>query len=234
MNILHNVIIYFNLISTERDITQLSSTQKHSMYTSSKKMNQQGYVHRGPKEILNDTLQTRKFYTKVLTISNITYLLIQVLIFWESFTSKYMLLFGLTSGLSWSALLFVRSLDLTEKDLYMGPDGDINDIVLYIYSHMPQNIRETIMFALFVQFFSLFSNYSWYLLLMVPISYLLFQWQYYHRKVMSSPDKKWLLTNIYINKKNFLLIFNSLVFFLVVNFWLCWNCSWQYRVNLMD
>jgi hypothetical protein len=160
------------------------------MYTSSKKMNQQGYVHRGPKEILNDTLQTRKFYTKVLTISNITYLLIQVLIFWESFTSKYMLLFGLTSGLSWSALLFVRSLDLTEKDLYMGPDGDINDIVLYIYSHMPQNIRETIMFALFVQFFSLFSNYSWYLLLMVPISYLLFQWQYYHRKVMSSPDKK--------------------------------------------
>jgi hypothetical protein len=42
---------------------------------------------------------------------------------------------------------------------------------------------------------------------MVPISYLLFQWQYYHRKVMSSPDKKWLLTNIYINKKKFSLNF---------------------------
>lgn len=160
------------------------------MYTSSKKVSSQGYVHRGPKEILNDTLQCRQFYTKVLTISNITYLLIQLLIFWDTFTTKYIFLFALTSALSWSSLLFVKSLDLTEKDLYIGPEGDANDIVLYFYSHMPQNIRETIFFALFVQFFSLFSNYSWCLLLMVPVSYLIFQWQYYHRKLMSTPNDK--------------------------------------------
>ena len=130
---------------------------------------------RGLKQILEENTETIKFYFNLLAISNGVFLAIRYLLFWESFTTKYIVLFGFTSILSWLAFYFMKSMttpEFNENGTIIGPGSDLN-----MQGHISEYLKDVIIFSAIVQSLSLISDYFWLLLIVAPcyVFYLLWK-----------------------------------------------------------
>lgn len=115
------------------------------------------------------------FASKVLSISNIAYVSVQYLLFWESFTTQYIILFSTTSLLAWLAYYFMKNMSKPELDEFgkvVGPGSDLN-----MQGHISEYFKDAILFAVIVHVMSLFSNYMWFLLLVVPCYLFVLLWK---------------------------------------------------------
>ena len=122
---------------------------------------------RGEKQILQENADTIAFYFNVLAASNLLYLALRYALFWESFTTKFVVLFSLTSLLSWASYHFMKYMArpvLAEDNVTVISAGsDLN-----MQGHVSDYLKDIMLFSPIVFFFSLLSNYFWLLLLVYP------------------------------------------------------------------
>ena len=121
---------------------------------------------RGEKQILEENEQTIKFYFNVFAGTNLIYLAIRYLFFWESFSTKFMILYGLTSALSGAAYYFINRMGkplVDESGKIIGAGSDLN-----MQGHISEYAKDVILFASIVFVFTLISDYFWLLLLVAP------------------------------------------------------------------
>jgi hypothetical protein len=121
---------------------------------------------RGEKLILEENEQTIKFYFNVYAGSSIVYFVIRYFLFWESFTTKFMILFALTSTLSGAAYYFINRMGkplVDENGKVIGAGSDLN-----MQGHISEYAKDIILFAAIVFFSTLISDYFWLLLLVAP------------------------------------------------------------------
>ncbi len=114
-------------------------------------------------------------FVKVLSISNIAYISVQYLFFWESFTTTYIILFTTTSLLAWLAYYFMKNMskpELDESGKIVGPGSDLN-----MQGHISEYFKDAILFSVIVHALSLLSNYMWFLLLVVPCYLFVLLWK---------------------------------------------------------
>lgn len=138
--------------------------------------NQKGkQATRGLKQILIENQETIKFYFQVLAVSNVIYVGITFLLFWESFTAKYMFLFISTSLIAWVAWYFMKNMANPELDYdgnVVGPGSDLN-----MQGHVSEYFKDAILFSVIVHGLSLISNYFWLLLIIVPVYLFVLLWK---------------------------------------------------------
>ena len=112
---------------------------------------------RGEKQILQDNADTVKFYFNVLAASNVAYLALRYLFFWESFTTKFVVLFTLTSLLSWASFYFMKYMAkpiLAEDNVTVISAGsDLN-----MQGHVSDYLKDIMLYSPIVYIFSLVSN----------------------------------------------------------------------------
>ena len=96
------------------------------------KMNKQNKgkkATRGEKQILEENVQTIKFYFYLHAGSNAAYLLLRYLLRWDDFTTKYIVLYCLTLFLSSAGYYFISHAGRPLKDengLIVGAGSDLN------------------------------------------------------------------------------------------------------------
>lgn len=130
---------------------------------------------RGLKLILVENQETVQFYLRVLTISSLTYLAVQYLFFWDNFTTKYISLFIITSSIALLAFYFMKKMAKPEMDeggLIIGAGSDLN-----MQGHISEYFKDIILFTVIVHALSLFSNYLWFTLIIVPIYGFILIWK---------------------------------------------------------
>ena len=131
---------------------------------------------RGEKQILEENAQTINFYFKVLSISNLSYLALRYVFFWDSFTFKFMFLFGLTSALSWAAYNFMAYMGRPILDEYGKPMSAGSD--LNMKGHISEYFKDIILFVSIIVYPpTLISNYFWLLLIIAPVYAFVLLWK---------------------------------------------------------
>ena len=130
---------------------------------------------RGLKQILEENEQTIKFYFNVLSITQCVYLLVTYFIFWPSFTTMYICLFGLTASASWLAFYFMKSMAAPVKE----ENGAIIDAGsdLNMTGHISEYLKDIILFSTIVQLMSFLSSYFWWLLVIAPVYVFYLLWK---------------------------------------------------------
>lgn len=119
---------------------------------------------RGEKQIIEENRQTIDLYFNIVAISNIAYFVIRYLIFWESFTTKFIALYTFTALASCGAYYFIS---------YMGKSGsDLN-----MQGHISEYAKDVILFSVIVYILSLISNYFWLTILVAPIYVFYLLWK---------------------------------------------------------
>ncbi len=122
---------------------------------------------KGQKQIVAENESTLKFYFNIIAGVNAVYLLLTFLLFWESFTLLYMMLFMTTTGVYLGSYKFMASMAKASYDPMSGAllDGGID---LNMEQGMAENMKDLILLTAIVQTLSLLSNYFWLLLLAAP------------------------------------------------------------------
>jgi hypothetical protein len=106
------------------------------------------------------------FYFNVLLVSNVAYLALRYLLFWNSFTVKFMMLYTLTCIGGSIAYYFMSYLGQPIKDennVIIGAGSDLN-----MPGHVSEYAKDIVLFSPIVYILSLISNYFWLSLLIVP------------------------------------------------------------------
>ncbi len=122
---------------------------------------------KGQKQIVEDNKATLNFYLYVICGANALYLCITFLLFWDSFTTLYILLLGTTSAIYVGSYKFMASMARATYDPAGGAllDGGID---LNMEQGMAEHSKDLILLTAGVQVLSLLSNYFWLLLLLAP------------------------------------------------------------------
>lgn len=84
---------------------------------------------RGEKQILEENNSTISYYYYVFVISNFGYLALRYLLFWESFTGKFIVLYALTALVASVAYYFISYMGRPIKDesgAVVGAGSDLN------------------------------------------------------------------------------------------------------------
>jgi len=121
---------------------------------------------KGQKQILEENAQTMKFYTYIILGANVIYLAASYLLFWDSFTTFYMFLFGVTTAVYCGTYKFMSSMARAS----FGPDGSLLDggIDLNMNEGMAEHMKDLILLTAATQVLSTLSNYFWLLILLAP------------------------------------------------------------------
>ncbi|KAK3085274.1 hypothetical protein FSP39_000941 [Pinctada imbricata] len=121
---------------------------------------------KGAKQIAEENKSTLSFYRNISFGVNALYVVLQYILFWESFTALYIFLFLLALCAHFGCYQFLA---------YMGKgryttDGHLIDpgIDLNMESGMAEHAKDVILFTSIVQGLSIISNYFWLLLLVIP------------------------------------------------------------------
>lgn len=84
---------------------------------------------RGEKQILEENKSTVNYYFLVLVISNVSYLVLRYLLFWQSFTTYYIVLYVITALVASLAYYFVSYMGrpiVDENGTIIGAGSDLN------------------------------------------------------------------------------------------------------------
>ena len=130
---------------------------------------------RGEKQILEENQQTIKFYYNVYAGSNLIYLGLIYLFFWQSFTIKFMILYSLTAGVSGAAYYFISRVGrplVDESGKVVGAGSDLN-----MQGHVSEYAKDVVLFPPIVYTCTLISNYFWLLLLVAPMYAFYLLWK---------------------------------------------------------
>ncbi|XP_074661873.1 transmembrane protein 208-like [Tubulanus polymorphus] len=122
---------------------------------------------KGQKQIVEENKSTLNYYLYIITAVNAVYILLQVLLFWDSFTLFYWFLYGLALTVSIGCYQFMAYM---AKAKY-GASGNLIDggIDLNMESGMAEHTKDMIILTAVSQSLSLISGYFWLLLLLGPI-----------------------------------------------------------------
>ena len=130
---------------------------------------------RGEKQILVENESTIKFYFNVFAISNGAYLLLRYLLFWQSFTTKFIFLYALTLVISAAAFYFINYIGRPMRDetgAVIGAGSDLN-----MPGHISEYAKDVILFAAIVHILTLVSDYFWLVLITVPVYVFYLLWK---------------------------------------------------------
>ncbi|RNA10890.1 transmembrane protein -like [Brachionus plicatilis] len=130
---------------------------------------------RGTKQIIEENRQTVDFYFNVFTISNVAYLIIRYLLFWDTFSAKFILLYTLTAFTSLVAYYFISYVGkpiLDEKGIAVDYSSDLN-----MSGHVSEYAKDVILFSVIQYILSLISNYFWFALIILPLYVFVKIWQ---------------------------------------------------------
>jgi hypothetical protein len=123
---------------------------------------------RGMKTILEENAQTMKIFFYAFAGSNVIYLILRFLFFWESFSGKFIALYSLTLLVQTISYFYMNSMSTPiyadDNKTIIDPGSDLNMI-----GHISEYLKDAILFPIIVYAFSLYTNYAWLLLLVVPI-----------------------------------------------------------------
>ena len=123
---------------------------------------------RGMKTILDENVQTMKIFYYAFAGSNIIYLILRFLFFWDSFTTKYVILYSFTLLVQSISYFYMKSMSTPiyddDKKTIIDPGSDLNMI-----GHISEYLKDAILLPIIVYTFSLYTNYAWLLLLIAPI-----------------------------------------------------------------
>jgi len=120
---------------------------------------------KGQKQILEENTQTLKFYSYIIIAANVIYMTATLVFFWDSFTTFYMLLLGVTSAVYIGSYKFMSSM---ARPTYS--DGQLTDggIDLNMHEGLAEHMKDVIILTAATQCLSILSNYFWLLLLLAP------------------------------------------------------------------
>jgi hypothetical protein len=130
---------------------------------------------RGEKQILEENVQTINFYFYMYAGSNIAYLALTYLLFWENFTTKFVVLYALTASLSSVAYYFITYMGKPIKDetgAIIGAGSDLN-----MEGHISEYAKDAIIFSSIVYALTLISSYFWLSLIVAPVYVFYLIWK---------------------------------------------------------
>lgn len=130
---------------------------------------------RGEKQILEENVQTINFYFYMYAGSNVVFLTLTYLLFWESFTTKFVLLYALTALVSSIAYYFITYMGKPIRDetgAIIGAGSDLN-----MEGHISEYAKDAIIFSSIVLALTLISSYFWIALVIVPIYVFYLIWK---------------------------------------------------------
>jgi hypothetical protein len=122
---------------------------------------------RGAKQVLEENAETIKFYFYVIVISNLAYLSFRYFLFWQTFTTKFIILYSLTLIISSVAYYFIKYMGQPVRDetgSIISPGSDLN-----MQGHISEYFKDAILFSAIVNILSLLSDYFLLLLFIAPI-----------------------------------------------------------------
>lgn len=122
---------------------------------------------RGEKQILEENKQTISFYSKIILYTNVIFLALNILLFWNSFTLKFIILYVLTAIASYVAYFYMKSMATP----VLGNNGEIIDAGsdLNMEGHISEYLKDVVLFVSGVQILSLITSYAWLLLIIIPV-----------------------------------------------------------------
>jgi hypothetical protein len=131
---------------------------------------------RGLKQILEENGQTIKFYFYAFSGSNTIYLLLRFLFFWESFTTKFIILYSITLIIQFFSYYYMK---LMGTPIYDDDNKTITDSGsdLNMEGHISEYLKDAILFPIIIYAISLYTNFSWLLLLVVPLYAFIKLWK---------------------------------------------------------
>jgi hypothetical protein len=130
---------------------------------------------RGEKQILEENVETINFYFYMYASSNLAYLALTYFLFWESFTTKFVLLYSLTAFVSSIAYYFITYMGKPIRDesgAIIGAGSDLN-----MEGHISEYAKDAIIFSVIVLALSLISSYFWLALIVVPVYVFYLLWK---------------------------------------------------------
>jgi hypothetical protein len=130
---------------------------------------------RGEKQILEENVATIKFYFNIFAGSCLIYLALRFLLFWESFTLKFIIFYGITSAFSGAAYFFINKAGkpiVDENGKILGAGSDLN-----MQGHISEYAKDIILFAAIIFVCTLISDYFWLLLLVAPMYAFFLIWK---------------------------------------------------------
>lgn len=121
---------------------------------------------RGEKQVIEENRQTIDFYFNVLWISNLTYFILRYLLFWETFTAKFIFFYVFTGSLASGAYYFISYMGrpIVEEGVIVGAGSDLN-----LPGHISEYAKDIILFSCIVYVLTLVSDYFWLTLLVAPL-----------------------------------------------------------------
>ena len=122
---------------------------------------------RGMKQILEENQSTIAYYFNLFAGSNAIYLILRFLFFWESFTTKFIVLYSLTLLIQFISYYYMNSMSQpiydNDNKTIIDPGSDLN-----MPGHISEYLKDAILFPIIVYVCSLYTNYAWLLLLVAP------------------------------------------------------------------
>lgn len=121
---------------------------------------------RGQKQIVEENRQTVDLYFNIFAISNVAYLVLRYLLFWQSFTAKFIVFYTITALASGAAYYFISYVGRPIKDengVVIDAGSDLN-----MQGHISEYAKDVIIFSCLIYVLTLLSNYFWLGLLVAP------------------------------------------------------------------
>lgn len=122
---------------------------------------------KGQKQILEENRSTLNFYLYIISGCNIVYFLCQWLFFWDSFTTRYVILNLLTTGIYLGSYKFMSFMSRATFDPTTGSLLDAGTD-LNMEHGLAEHLKDMILLTAIVHVLTLFTNYFWFLLLLAP------------------------------------------------------------------
>ncbi|GAB1602053.1 transmembrane protein 208-like [Argonauta hians] len=121
---------------------------------------------KGQKQILEENHKTLTFYKQVIIAVNVSYIVLQYLFFWDSYTFLPFFLTCLACLAYFASYKFMTNM----ANASFGDEKQLLDagIDLNMESGMAEHSKDLILMTCIVQILSLISNYFWLLWLVVP------------------------------------------------------------------
>jgi hypothetical protein len=130
---------------------------------------------RGEKQILEENQQTINFYFYLYGGYNLAFLSVKYLLSWQTFTTKFIVLYSLTTLVSTFAYYFLTYMGKPIRDetgVIIGAGSDLN-----MQGHISEYAKDAIIFSAIVCSLSLISDYFWLGLVIVPIYVFYLLWK---------------------------------------------------------
>ncbi|XP_070575465.1 transmembrane protein 208-like [Ptychodera flava] len=121
---------------------------------------------KGQKQIHEENKSTVQYYSRMIYATNLIYLLIRMMWMWDSFNVTCWVLFSLAVAVYFGCIRLMHKM----AEATFGPTGNLVDAGtdLNMKSGMAEHIKDVILVTIIVQVLSIFSNYFWFLWLVIP------------------------------------------------------------------